>query len=316
MTRTIIIFGGSGFIGRHYRKQFVQMGIKVLSYDIVPDYESVFLDVRKPIDIPENFSENDVIINLAAVHRTPGHPDYEYFETNILGARDVCEFADRKGIRNIIFTSSIAPYGASEEMKEESTLPIPNTPYGVSKLVAEEINKTWAASDKKNKLLILRPGVVFGHGENGNFTRLASAITKGLFFFPGRKDTIKACIYVKELVYQSWKLFETQKSNCETYNFAYYPSLTIEEISRQISDLLRKRNPSIIVPGFLLKSGAQLFRILGLSKMGIHPERVKKLMTSTNISGKKLKNDILKYKYSFEEALKDWYEDCNKSGLY
>ena len=40
----------------------------------------------------------------------------------------------------------------------------------------------------------------------GNFTRLFWAIRGHKFAYPGRKDTIKACIYVKELVrFLLWK---------------------------------------------------------------------------------------------------------------
>ena len=39
----------------------------------------------------------------------------------------------------MIFTSSIAPYGPSEELKTESSLPVPQTPYGASKLEAESV---------------------------------------------------------------------------------------------------------------------------------------------------------------------------------
>ncbi len=41
------------------------------------------------------------------------------------------------------------------------------------------------------QLTIVRPGVVFGKGENGNFTRLYWAIRGHKFAYPGRKDTIK-----------------------------------------------------------------------------------------------------------------------------
>ena len=39
-----------------------------------------------------------MIFNLAAVHRTPGHPDYAYFETNICGAENVTAFAEKYGM--------------------------------------------------------------------------------------------------------------------------------------------------------------------------------------------------------------------------
>ena len=89
----------------------------------------VYCDVRKPIEnLPFTPTPDDIIFNFAAVHRTPGHPDHAYFETNIRGAENVCAFAEKWEIKNIVFTSSIAPYGAAEELKEETTLPTPNTP--------------------------------------------------------------------------------------------------------------------------------------------------------------------------------------------
>ena len=69
-------------------------------------------------------------------------------------------FAEQYGIKKIVFTSSIAPYGADEALKEETTLPTPNTPYGISKLVAEKIHEKWAEKDPKREQTILRPGVV------------------------------------------------------------------------------------------------------------------------------------------------------------
>ena len=135
--------------------------------------------------MPFTPTEDDVIFNFAAVHRTPGHEDHEYFETNIRGAENVVAFAEKWNIKKIVFTSSIAPYGAAEELKKETILPTPNTAYGISKLVAEKIHEKW---------------------QNGNFTRLYWAIRGHKFAYPGRKDTIKACIYVKEFVrFLLWK---------------------------------------------------------------------------------------------------------------
>lgn len=49
---------------------------------------------------------------------------------------------------------------------------------------------------------------------NGNFTRLYWAIRGHKFAYPGRKDTIKVCIYVKELVrFMLWKVEEGVNTN-------------------------------------------------------------------------------------------------------
>ena len=160
-----IIFGGSGFIGTHLIKllksEVVKDGDQIYDLDIVmpgeegvvpgvvekiDDVNYIRLDVRRKIEFEFTPTKDDIIFNLAAVHRTPGHPDKEYFQTNIRGAENVTEFAERYGINKILFTSSIAPYGAAEQLKKETTLPMPNTPYGISKLAAEKIHTIWQVS--------------------------------------------------------------------------------------------------------------------------------------------------------------------------
>ncbi len=54
---------------------------------------------------------------------------------------------------------------------------------------------------------------------------------------------------------------------------------------------------------------------IGGKKIGIHPARVKKLMVSTNICGKKLAATDYKFHYTLEESFRDWFEDCGKTGL-
>jgi hypothetical protein len=56
--------------------------------------------------------------------------------------------------------------------------------------------------------------------------------------------------------------------------------------------------------------------LIGKKFKGIHPARVRKLMISTNISGDKLHQSPYKLKYSLEEAVRDWFNDCDKTGLY
>lgn len=49
-------------------------------------------------------------------------------------------------------------------------------------------------------------------------------------------------------------------------------------------------------------------KVMG-SPMGIYPARVKKLQISTNICGKKLKESGYPFKWTFKEAIEDWFED-------
>ncbi len=342
-----IITGGTGFIGTHLANLIKEQdeNAQVWNLDIVDpekldhmtdlkeieeyttikqwkspvrDGETrkstfVYCDVRKPIEnLPFTPTPDDIIFNFAAVHRTPGHPDHAYFETNIRGAENICAFAEKHGIKKIVFTSSIAPYGAAEELKEETTLPTPNTPYGISKLVAEKIHTIWQAkNEKERQLTIVRPGVVFGKGENGNFTRLYWAIKGHKFAYPGRKDTIKACIYVKELVRFMLYRLENHDEGVELYNCCFEPAYTIQHIVESMKKVTGLTSAVLDIPNWVIMPAATVIGALG-APMGICPARVKKLQISTNICGKKLKNSGYQFKWTFEEALNDWFEDNDR----
>lgn len=331
-----IIFGGSGFIGTHLihllNKECVKPGDKIYDLDIVmPGEEGVVpgvvmknegveyirLDVRKPINFEFSPTPNDIIFNLAAVHRTPGHPDKAYFETNILGAENVVAFAEKHDIKKILFTSSIAPYGAAEELKKETTLPTPNTPYGISKLIAEKIHIGWQGKDNSRELTIVRPGIVYGKGEHGNMTRLYKGIKGHYYFYAGRKDTIKACIYVKELVrFMKYRMIDNSFKGYDIYNCTFEPAYTIEQLCEAMKSSTDLKGRKIHkIPGGLLIAAATIAGPIGGKKVGIHPARVKKLMVSTNISGKKLASSGYKFHYSLEESFKDWFSDCNSKCL-
>lgn len=331
-----IIFGGSGFIGTHLihllKEECVGQNDKIYDLDIVmPGEEGVVpgiveknegveyirLDVRKPFDFEFSPTADDIIFNLAAVHRTPGHEDREYFETNIRGAENVTAFAEKHTITKILFTSSIAPYGAAEELKEEVTLPMPNTPYGISKLVAEKIHGIWAVKDSKRELTIVRPGIVYGKGEHGNMTRLYKGQKGHYFVYTGRHDTIKASIYVKELVrFFKYRMIDNYFPGIDLYNCTFEPAFNIQQICVAMQKATDMYRYIPLVPGWILMAVARIVGPIGGKKLGIHPDRIKKLMISTNISGKKLASCGYKFHYTLEESFRDWYEDCNREGLF
>jgi nucleoside-diphosphate-sugar epimerase len=323
-----IIFGGSGFIGTHlihlikenhsadriYCLDIVMPGEEGVVPGIVEKNDGVVyerIDVRKPIEWDIQVTADDVVFNLAAVHRTPGHEDIEYFETNIRGAENVTAWCEKKGIKKLLFTSSIAPYGAAEELKKESTLPTPNTPYGISKLVAEKIHEKWAEKNN-SQLVIVRPGIVYGKGEHGNMTRLYAGIKKHYFFYT-RKDTIKACIYVKELVrFFMWAL---ENGKTGVWNCTFEPAYSIEQICETMKKATGMKSYIPTVPGKLLMGVAAVVGPIGGKVVGIHPARVKKLMISTNINGDKMKDSGYEWKYTLEESFRDWFEDCDRKYL-
>ncbi len=319
-----LLFGCSGFIGTYLVQRLcdevVGANDNIYILDLVKPRidttakKNVFYvqtDVREKIAFDYKSTDDDVIFNLAAIHKTPGYEAHEYFNTNIKGAQNIVDFAEKHNIKKIFFTSSIAVYGASEDKKfEDSSVLMPNSAYGVSKVIAENIQEKWQLNDKnKRTLFIFRPGVVFGLGENGNFTRMINALKGNYFFYPGRKDTIKACIYVKELVnFIVYCLLSNKVPGTTTYNCTYEPAYSVENICEVIKEELHISRKTIVIPSFFLLFISYILMPFFNKKIGIHPARVRKLMTSTNISGAKMQAESkngYKMLYDFKSAISD-----------
>lgn len=316
MKKTILILGASGFIGTHLINYLHALGeYNLVGLDLLPP-ETPVPSVRYIIGDVRDLSSFDLdgeialIVNLAAVHKTPGHPAPAYYETNILGAVETCKFARRKGVKDIIFTSSISVYGPGEETKTESSALAPNSPYGWSKMMAERIHRSWLEENEENRLVICRPAVIFGHKEGGNFTRLAKLMQKGLFIYPGRKDTIKACFYVKDLIDAlmfAWK----QPERFVLFNGCYPDRYTIEQIVKTFKATYFPKVKEYMVPHWVLMAIATLLRPISTLGIGIHPERVTKLVISTDISPEWLLTKGQSKRDALASAFKDWDKDSN-----
>ena len=237
-------------------------------------------DVRKmsSLDLPKV----DRIFNFAAVHTTPGHPDQEYYDTNVWGALEVVKVAERDGVRDVTFTSSISIYGPSEELKTETSPPSPVSAYGKSKLMAEEIHRGWLSHGEGRKLTIVRPAVVFGAGEGGNFARMASLLKKGFFVFPGRRDTIKSCIYVEDLLDLVMAAGATD-APYELLNGSYPECPTLETIVTSLRDGYFPNAKLYDVPQGVVMGAAKTLATFKGFGLGIHPDRVTKLVRSTYV---------------------------------
>ncbi|MFG0631974.1 NAD-dependent epimerase/dehydratase family protein [Pseudomonas sp. xss_2] len=330
-----VIFGGTGFIGVFFAKHLLDTGRfeKIYLFDKEPmsekvsayrraevesnsNIEVILGDVRQKIDwLP--VEPVALAVNFAAVHREPGHEDQEYYETNLLGAENVCAWVERVDCSSLIFTSSISPYGISEEIKDERTLPVPVTAYGSSKLTAEKIHQIWQARNTlARRLVIVRPGVVFGPGEGGNVSRLIKAVLHRYFFYMGNRDTRKAGVYVKELCNAMWWVLQNQDARGESvslFNMSMNPGPSIKEYVTAICSVAQVTRTVPQVPYGVMLAAAYCIdafaKPLGI-KHPFSPVRIRKLVRSNNILPNYLVEQGYPFVYNLEEAFSDWKQSC------
>lgn len=311
---TSIIFGGAGYIGTKLTEYLLANKICSTVYIVdlkestLKNNENVICsiaDVRNPIATSILKHPVEWIFNFAAIHREPGHESSEYFETNIKGAQNVCTFAEKVGCSNIFFTSSISPYGPTLTATDEIAMPMPNTPYGISKLSAEYMHKLWAEKNKANKLVIVRPGVIYGPGDPGNILRMIRAVKKGYFFLPVSPTIKKSYGYVFGLC-ESVCFMMNQHEKIITYNYVEKETLPLGNMIDTINKTLGTNGKVIRIPLFALKFAATILHAIKPNLNGIHPERVKKVARPTHILPNELIKRGFEFNYDFEKSLIHW----------
>jgi len=316
--RTCVVFGGSGYIGTKLAERLLQNKSfdRLYVFDLNPSglagerLVSRIADVRRLIEqeIDDFDPDSSWVVDLAAVHREPGHEPREYFDTNVTGAHSVTSFAERLGFKNLFFMSSIAPYGRSLEERTEASPLYAETPYGISKALAEKIHEVWLARDSARRVVICRPGVVYGPGDPGNMLRMIRALRRGTFVFPGPPSVVKAYGYVYGLV-DSMEFVMAKTDRFIVYNYAEYPAHPLGELVAEIKSIFGIRRATPRIPMAVLVASAAVIQAAqaACGKAGaIHPMRVRKAAFPTNIKPDYLIRSGFEFKYDFSTSLHHW----------
>ncbi len=314
----ILITGGSGFIGGHFHNAIPHD--KIVNLDLLApafDHSTQFFqgDIREAADVEKALQNVPVttILSLAAKHHDFGIGHDEYFDTNEDGTKIICAAATRHNIKEIIFYSSVAVYGLRAEVSSEAMEPLPDSPYGASKLAGEKVLEQWAAGDPTRKVLIIRPTVVFGPKNMANMRSLIRQIDSGLYFHLGKGDNIKSIAYVENLVKATLFLKDRMKPGVSIYNYADEPQLTSREISNAIADALKKKIRLTVPKSLGILMGLPfdlLIKVTG-KNLPISSARIRKLGTQTHHSAQKLFSEGFVPTYTTRDGLRkmvDWYK--------
>ncbi len=310
--RTCVILGGSGYVGYRWakrlacRKRFeriVLADIRPPSQPLSGGLEFAKCDIRESVQLAGIRPE--WLFNFAAIHREPGHPREEYFDTNLAGARNACAFAERMDCQCILFTSSIAVYGPIRTPTPETSSLYPTSPYGISKLCAELIHEGWQRSDAARRLYICRPGVVYGPGDPGNVLRMIRAIRAGYFVFPGSKELRKSYGYIEGLL-DSFEFMMTREESQLTYNYVERETEPLGKLVRIVQEQMGRKIPTFTAPLPVLAAGDAVAQLVTGGRSPLHPMRVRKTAMSTHIIPEALSKMGFLFRYDFPASLQDW----------
>jgi len=154
-----LVTGCAGFIGSHLVDRLLQVGYEVVGIDCFTDYypseikktnisnalahpnfrliEQNILDIDR-----DKFPQVDYVFHLAAqagIRASWGKNFEIYARNNIEATQRLLEFYKGREIQKFVYASSSSVYGEAELPMREDSLLKPNSPYGVTKLAAENL---------------------------------------------------------------------------------------------------------------------------------------------------------------------------------
>ena len=116
----INIIGGSGFVGAFLISALKGYDIKNLDKNPSPFFNNITKigDIRNIKDLKFDKKDSTVVL-LAAEHRDDVSPTSLYYDVNVQGTKNVLQVMDKVGVKNLIFTSSVAIYGLNKTTPDE-----------------------------------------------------------------------------------------------------------------------------------------------------------------------------------------------------
>lgn len=272
--RRVLITGGAGFIGCHLATKLKEhyevfiidnlsnsksaSNLDLLKKNNIKFYKE---DVRNKESISKIIREGEVdsCVHLAAKISVPESmvDPYSTMEVNIGGTLNLLEACARNSVERLVFASSAAVYGHATTVPIPEDIPLkPISPYGTSKVAAEEVFNSFADLGLFDSAIVLRFFNVYGSCQSdeyaGVITRFKSRVLQNLpplIFGDGNQQ--RDFVSVQDIVESIKCALEPPASITNgVYNIGTGIPTSISELSMLIARILNQKS----CPLFLEKS--------------------------------------------------------------
>lgn len=274
----ITITGASGFVGQHLSKYLKEQGNTIVALSLRNENWNVEKNA-------------DAIIHLAGkAHDTSISSDpLSYFTIN----RDLTitlfnQFLDSNSRDFFYFSSVKAAADTVEGILKEDEDANPQTPYGKSKLEAENYLLSQKLPSGK-RLFIIRPCMIHGPGNKGNLNLLYQVVEKGIPWPLASFENQRSFLSIDNVNFLILKMRQNRSLESGVYNFADDQTLSTNDLVKIIAHVSDKKGRLWRINENLISGIAKIGDFL---KLPLNSERLKKLTESYIVSNTKIKKEL------------------------
>ena len=268
---TVLITGGSGFIGQHLARALQNRSRPIrlaTRRPLLPDAMGEVVSQQGTGQQPEDWRKAvdgcDAIVHLAArahvLKEAAADPLAAFREANLQLPLACAQAAIDAGVRRFVFVSSIGVHGNQTDGKpfEVHDALAPSSPYAQSKMEAERTLKV-LCQNKGMELVVVRPPLVCGPHAPGNFASLMRALQCGIPLPLGAVTANRrSLVALDNLVDLLLTCLDHPAAAGEAFLVSDGEDLSTADLLRRLGQAMNKPTRLFPVPPSLLQFGANL----------------------------------------------------------
>ncbi len=256
--KSLLIIGGSGFIGRNLLKKCINLKYRITvtfhkgNFDNWKENKKVniiYLDITDEKKVKEFFSKNyfDYIVNLSGYidHNNLLDNGIRTFKEHLNGIINIVEATKNKFPKTLIQIGSSDEYGDHSSPQKESLIEQPFTPYALAKTTATKFCQMCFKSINY-PCVILRPFIVFGPYQKKDrlIPFVIDSCIRDVEFEIKNGNKERDFIYVDNLIRYIIDCFDNKSLYGEVINIGSGEKRTVESVVEDIKFHINKGKPN------------------------------------------------------------------------
>jgi dihydroflavonol-4-reductase len=203
----VALTGATGYTGGRLLVALLERGDKVAALvrgdaSGLAEHRGVTVvpgDLSNPSTLKRLVEGAEVVVHVAAVYRTAGHPDSYYRDVNVGGTERLLEAAVAAGVKRLVHTSTVGVHGHVTNPPADEESPFaPGDVYQETKAEAERLVLDLGGK-RGLPVTVVRPGAIYGPGER-RLLKLFRAIARGRYAVVGDGRAFYHPVFIDDLV--------------------------------------------------------------------------------------------------------------------